>query len=147
VVNWSYTTTLLLDVGHMETFNTGLVMRITGASARQLDYWNWTGFVQPSDIAGRKRKYSLDDVIRIAAVMHLKEAGLSLQTIRKALTKLRQHHQDPLRELKLVAYLGNVYVYRSAEEAYRTVDGQSTYIFMDLGKIAEQTEALLESFS
>jgi DNA-binding transcriptional MerR regulator len=79
--------------------------------------------------------------------MCLKEAGLSLQAIRKALDKLRQHHQDPLRELKLVAYLGNVYVYPSAEEAYRAADGQSTYIFMDVGKVAEQTEALLKSFS
>ncbi len=131
----------------METFNTGLVTRITGASARQLDYWSWTGFVQPSGVAGRNRKYSFDDVVGIVAVMRLKEAGLSLQAIREALHKLRHHHQDPLRELKLVAYLGNVYVYRSAEEAYRAVDGQSTYIFMDLGKVAEQTEALLKSVS
>jgi DNA-binding transcriptional MerR regulator len=79
--------------------------------------------------------------------MRLKEAGLSLQAIRKALNKLRQHHQDPLRELKLVAYLGNVYVYGSTEEAYRAVDGQATFLFMDVGKVAEQTEALLKSFS
>ena len=138
---------MLLHAKEMETFSTGLVMRITGASARQLDYWSWTGFVQPSGIAGRKRKYSLDDVVRIAAVMRLKEAGLSLQAIRKALHKLRQHHQDPLRELKLVAYLGNVYVYGSTEEAYRAVDGQATFLFMDVGKVAEQTEALLKSFS
>lgn len=147
VVDYSYTTTLLLHAKEMETFNTGLVMRITEASARQLDYWSWTGFVQPSGIAGRKRKYSLDDVVRIAAVMRLKEAGLSLQAIRKALNKLRQHHQDPLRELKLVAYRGNVYVYGSTEEAYRAVDGQATFLFMDVGKVAEQTEALLKSFS
>ena len=131
----------------METFNTGLVSRITGASARQLDYWNWTGFVQPSGVAGRKRKYSFDDVVRIFAVMRLKEAGLSLQAIKRALSKLSQHHRDPLREVKLVAYRGNVFVCRSAEEAYRAADGQSTFIFMDLGKVAEQTEALLKSFS
>ena len=29
--------------------------------------------------------------------------------------------------------------------AYRAVDGQSTYLFMDLGKVAEQTEELLKS--
>ncbi len=131
----------------MESFNTGLVMRITGASARQLDYWSWSGFLQPSGIAGRKRKYSFEDVVRIVAVMHLKEAGLSLQAIRKAITTLRQHHRDPLKELKLVAFRNDVYVYRSTEEAYRAVDGQSTYLFMDLGKVAEQTEALLESLS
>ena len=131
----------------MESFNTGLVMRITGASARQLDYWSWSGFLQPSSIAGRKRKYSFEDVVRIVAVMHLKEAGLSLQAIRTAITTLRQHHLDPLRELKLVAFRSDVYVYRSAEEAYRAVDGQSTYLFMDMGKVAEQTETLLKSLS
>ena len=131
----------------MEGFNTGLIMRITGASARQLDYWSWSGFLQPSSISGRKRNYSFEDVVRIVAVMRLKEAGLSLQAVRKAINTLKEHHQDPLKELKLVAYLGNVYVYRSAEEAYRAIDGQATYIFMDMGKVAEQTEALLKSLA
>ena len=128
-----------------EGFNTGLAMRITGASARQLDYWSWSGFLQPSGTTGRRRKYSFEDIVRIVAVMRLKEAGLSLQGIRKAIDKLRQHHKDPLKELKLVAYRGDVYVYRTTEEAYRAVDGQSTYLFMDLGKVAEQTEDLLKS--
>ena len=128
-----------------EGFNTGLAMRITGASARQLDYWSWSGFLQPSGNTGRRRNYSFEDIVRIVAVMRLKEAGLSLQGIRKAIDKLRQHHEDPLKELKLVAYRGDVYVYRTTEEAYRAVDGQSTYIFMDLGKVAEQTEDLLKS--
>ncbi len=129
----------------MGNLNTGLVMRITGATARQLDYWYWSGFLKPSNITGRKRQYSFVDVVRIVAVMRLKEAGLSLQAIRNALNKLKEHHQDPLNELKLVVYRNDVYVYRSAEEAYRAVDGQSTYLFMDLGKVTEQTEALIKS--
>ena len=135
----------MLLLKKMEVLNTGLVRRITGASARQLDYWSWTGFLEPSSITGHKRHYSFEDVVRIMAVMRLKEAGLSLQAIRKAIAKLQQYHEDPLRELKLVVYLNDVYVYHSAEEAYRAVDGQSTYLFMDLGKVAEQTEALLKS--
>ena len=129
----------------METLSTGLVRRITGATARQLDYWSWSGFLEPSSVTGNKRHYSFEDVVRIMAVMRLKEAGLSLQAIRKAIDKLKQYHHDPLRELKLVVYLNDVYVYHSAEDAYRAVDGQSTYLFMDLGKVAEQTEALLKS--
>lgn len=135
---------LFIDI-KMVKLNTGLVMRITGATARQLDYWNWSGFLKPTNIIGRKRQYSFVDVVRIMAVMRLKEAGLSLQTIRNAIDKLKQHHQDPLNELKLVVYRNDVYVYRSAEEAYRAVDGQSTYLFMDLGKVTEQTEALIKS--
>ena len=131
----------------METFSSGLVIRITGASARQLDYWIWSGFVQPIDTAGYKRKYSFEDVVRITAVMRLKEAGLSLQAIRRTIEKLRQHHQDPLRDLKLVAYRGEVYIYNNEEAAYRAADGQATYIFMDLGKVAEQTEIMLNSLA
>ncbi len=131
----------------MEGFHTGLVMRITGASARQLDYWNWTGFLQPGGAEGRNRIYYFDDVVRIVAVMRLKEAGLSLQGIRKAIQKLKQHHKDPLSGLKLVAYRGEVYVYHSSEEAFRAVDGQSTYLFMDMGKVAEQTRDLLKAVS
>jgi len=131
----------------METFSSGLVMRITGASARQLDYWTWSGLIQPIDTDSYKRRYSFEDVVRITAVMRLKEEGLSLQAIRKTIAKLRQHHQDPLRDLKLVAYRGDVYVYNSEEDAYRAIDGQATYIFMDLGKVAEQTEIMLNSLS
>ncbi len=131
----------------METFGSGLVMRITGASARQLDYWTWSGLVQPLDTANHKRKYSFEDIVRITAVMRLKEAGLSLQAIRKTITKLRQHHQDPLRDLKLLTYCGEVYVYSNEEDAYRAADGQATYIFMDLGKVAEQAEEMLNSIS
>ena len=131
----------------METFGSGLVIRITGASARQLDYWTWSGLVQPVDTASYKRKYSFEDIVRITAVMRLKEAGLSLQAIRKTIIKLRQHHQDPLKDLKLVAYRGDVYVYNSEEDAYRAADGQATYIFMDLGKVAEQAESMLNSIS
>lgn len=122
-------------------------MRITGATARQLDYWSWSDFLQPSSISSRKREYSFEDVVRIMAVMRLKEAGLSLQAIRKTIGKLKQYHNDPLKVLKLVAYCGEVYIYRSAEEAYRAIDGQSTYLFMDLGKVAEQAESLLKSLS
>jgi DNA-binding transcriptional MerR regulator len=136
---------VVVDNRDMETLSTGLVRRITGATARQLDYWSWSGFLEPSSVTGNKRHYSFEDVVRIMAVMRLKEAGLSLQAIRKAIDKLKQYHQDPLRELKLVVYLNDVYVYHSAEDAYRAVDGQSTYLFMDLGKVAEQTEALLKS--
>ena len=64
------------------------VCRAVGVSYRQLDYWSRTGLVTASVEAsgsGSHRLYSVDDVVRVALVKRLQEAGISVQRIRKAL--------------------------------------------------------------
>ncbi len=126
-----------------EGFSTGQVRRLTGATARQLDHWAWTGFLQPSNQTSVKRRYSFDDLVRIRVVMRLKDQGVTLQMIRKAVTKLQEFSSDPLRELSLVGLNGDVFIYRSRHEAQRALDGQSAFLFMDIGEVAREVDRVL----
>ncbi len=119
-------------------FSTGQVRRLTGASARQLDHWAWTGFLQPSEQGPGKRRYSFDDLVRIRVVMRLKDQGVTLQMIRKAVAKLQEYSADPLRELSLVSLNGEILIFRSRTEAVRALDGQSAFLFMDIGEVARE---------
>jgi DNA-binding transcriptional MerR regulator len=126
-----------------EIFTTGQVCRLAGATARQLDHWAWTGFLQPSGQGTVKRRYSFDDLVRIRVVMRLKDQGVTLQMIRKAVEKLQEYSSDPLRELSLVGLNGDVFIYRNRNEAVRALDGQSAFLFMDIGVVAREMDELL----
>ena len=127
----------------VEQFTTGQVCRLTGATARQLDHWAWTGFLQPSGQISVKRRYSFDDLVRIKVVMRLKDQGVTLQMIRKAVGKLQEFSNDPLRELSLVGLNGDVFIYRHRQEAVRALDGQSAFLFMDIGVVAREMDEVL----
>lgn len=66
-----------------------LAARIT---YRQLDYWARTGLVEPTVReaagSGTQRLYSRDDVVRLALVRLLLDAGLTVQVIRQQLHTL-----------------------------------------------------------
>jgi len=127
----------------MDQFTTGQVCRLTGTSARQLDHWAWEGFLQPSGHAGVKRRYSFDDLVRIRVVMRLKDQGVTLQMIRKAVVKLQEYSNDPLRELSLIGLNGDVFVYRHRQDAVRALDGQSAFLFMDVGVVAKEMDDVI----
>jgi len=73
-------------------FTAGSARRIVGVSQRCLDYWDETGIVRPSCTPakgrGSERRYSFHDLLKLSVVKHLREAGLSLQRIRKGLRVL-----------------------------------------------------------
>ena len=121
----------------------GQVCRLAGATARQLDYWAWTGFLQPNGGGAVKRRYSFDDLIRIRVVMRLKDQGITLQMIRRAVEKLQEHSTDPLRELSLVGLNGEVFIFRNRNEAVRALDGQSAFLFMDIGVVAREMDEII----
>jgi DNA-binding transcriptional MerR regulator len=123
----------------------GELARYTGASRRQLDYWTTSGLLKPSGQEVRKgwRTYTFDDLIRARAVATLRKEGVSLRTIRKVEEHLSRYSGDPLRELKLVVHGGEVFVYRSREEAFHALTGQATFLFMDLHQVAREAEDLL----
>jgi hypothetical protein len=81
--------------------------------------------------------------VRIRVVMRLKDQGVTLQMIRKAVEKLQEYSSDPLRELSLVGLNGDVFIYRNRNEAVRALDGQSAFLFMDIGVVAREMDELL----
>ncbi len=88
-------------------FGARAVLALTGISYRQLDYWARTGLVGSSirQAAGRgsRRVYSFKDLVALRVVGELREAGVSIQTIRRAVAYLKRHADQPLATLALTA--------------------------------------------
>ena len=78
---------------HVGGFHGPQVCGLVGITYRQLDYWARTGLLQPSVAAakgsGTRRVYSYSDVLELKVIKQLLDAGLSLQSARRAVECLR----------------------------------------------------------
>ena len=81
-----------------EGFRGPKVCSIVGITYRQLDYWTRTDLVQASVSSARgsgtQRLYSYRDLLELKVIKQLLDAGISLQSARKALDVLRQSGDD-----------------------------------------------------
>ena len=70
------------------------VCALVGITYRQLDYWARTGLLRPSIAeargSGTKRRYSYHDVLELKVIKQLLDAGISLQSARRAVECLRE---------------------------------------------------------
>ncbi len=75
------------------------IVRITGFSERQLDYWARQEIVVPSvqqsHGPGSRRLYAIEDLVQLNFVRQLKRHGWSTQKIREAIVRLREVMGDP----------------------------------------------------
>jgi DNA-binding transcriptional MerR regulator len=69
-------------------FNSTEVARMTGASLRQLQWWDEHKLLHPAEKYGHRRGYSSEDVERIMVIMELRKRGVSIQRIRGILAKV-----------------------------------------------------------
>lgn len=70
-------------------FSTGDVERICGLSYRQIQYWDSSGFIQPSvRKGGRYRLYTFRDLVFLKLAKRLKEQKVSVQRMRRVLGSL-----------------------------------------------------------
>ncbi|HMK37659.1 MAG TPA: MerR family transcriptional regulator [Desulfomonilaceae bacterium] len=90
-------------------FGAKVVKDITGVSRMQLQHWDRTGIVRPSIKIGAgkgsRREYSFKDLVQLKVAKRLRDEGISLQKIRKALEYLRKNFPDvkaPLAELRFL---------------------------------------------
>jgi len=94
--------------GGVMIFGKKAVIALTGVSARQVEHWATTGVVRPSFPAagkGTRRGYSFKDLVALRVAKRLKDEGINLQKIRKALTFMRKkfpEKKEPLAELRLL---------------------------------------------
>jgi DNA-binding transcriptional MerR regulator len=74
------------------------VCTVVGISYRQLDYWARTELVRPSVAdahgSGTQRRYSYRDLVRLKVIKSLLDAGVKLQTARRAIEYLREDGGD-----------------------------------------------------
>src|SRR5437773_11648985 len=82
------------------------VCKIVGISYRQLDYWARTDLVRPSladaQGSGTQRRYSYRDLVRLKVIKSLLDAGVSLQSARRAIEYLRDHLGEDIASANLV---------------------------------------------
>ncbi len=79
------------------TFTSQDVIRLTGITARQLQWWDERGIVVPAR-QGHRRIYSFEDLTEVAVICELRSKGFSLQRMRKVVRFLQKEFSKRLAE-------------------------------------------------
>ena len=86
--------------------------KIVGISYRQLDYWARTDLVRPSLTdakgSGSRRAYSYRDLLELRVIKSLLDAGIKLESVRRAFEYLREHVDTDIASAHLVISGGDV---------------------------------------
>ena len=118
--------------GAVRAFTADKVRRLTGLSARQLQYWDEQGFLSPSLSRrragrGRRRLYDFRDLVSLRVAADLRSNLVPLQEIRRAAKHLRTlDYEHPLSELRFWEVNGRLYfeeagTYRSGRRPEQTI--------------------------
>ena len=103
-------------------FTSGEVQKIAGLTQRKLGYWDDPNLAhphgRPAQGSGSRRLYTLLDVVQLKLILRLRQAGLSLQKIRRALLSLSDLVDEPapLTELEAVTDGHRILIRRSNEQ-------------------------------
>lgn len=123
------------------------VCRVIGVSYRQLDYWDSSGFIQPSVAkargTGTVRMYSFVDMVCLRTAKRLRDSGISLQKIRRSTDYLRTHFPEldsPLVDLVFLTDGSTVFILtRDTNTALDTVMAQGQLAwFIPVGQFASE---------
>jgi DNA-binding transcriptional MerR regulator len=126
-------------------FSASEVMKLTGLSYRQLDYWANTNFVVPSRVIqiGKRtrREYGFTDILAIRAAMRLLDVGVPLQRIRKAINHL-QSELPTKKALSSLVWLTdgeNLFVLTERGDLLDILNGQYVFTFaIDIGQLSDK---------
>src|SRR6478736_4867284 len=102
------------------------VCKVVGITYRQLDYWARTGLVRPSVMdangSGTQRLYSFRDLIELKVIKQMLDAGIFLQSARKAVESLREFDEG-LASVRVVIQGPNVVLAQSDEQVMDLLRG------------------------
>lgn len=122
------------------------VCKLVGITYRQLDYWARTGLLRPSinDArgSGSKRRYSYHDVVELKVIKQLLDAGISLQSARRAVDCLREDLGTDLAATNLVLTESRSVLARSDGEVVDLLaGGQGVFNIVPLGGLVDALAA------
>ena len=80
-----------------DTFTSRDIIRLTGITARQLQWWDERGLVVPAR-DGHRRIYSFEDLTEVAVICELRRKGFSLQRMRTVVRFLQKEFSKRLAE-------------------------------------------------
>ena len=99
-----------------ESFTSQEIIRLTGITARQLQWWDERGLVVP-EREGHRRVYSFEDLTEVAVICELRRKGFSLQRMRKVVRFLQKEFSQ-----RLAATVG------ATSNYHLLTDGRSLYL-------------------
>jgi len=126
------------------------VCSIVGITYRQLDYWARTDLVRPSiadaNGSGTQRAYSFRDLVKLKIVKGLLDAGVKLQTARKAVEYLREDLGDDWATASLVLAGTDSVLVRTDDALIDVVrNGQGVLNIVPLGHVVEELSEKLQA--
>ena len=137
----------MTEIGFSGTKAAGVV----GISYRQLDYWARTDLVRPSlcDAAGSgsRRLYSYRDLLELRVIKSLLDAGIKLESVRKAFGYLRENAHTDIAAATLVIS-GNDVLLCDGETLIDIVrrGGQGVLNVLAIGSVKTDLDASLLHF-
>jgi DNA-binding transcriptional MerR regulator len=122
------------------------VCGLVGISYRQLDYWARTGLLQPSVAtakgSGSRRVYSYSDVLELKVIKQLLDAGVSLQSARRAVECLREDLGTDVASANLVLTgTSSVLARTNGEVVDLLAGGQGVFNIVPLAGVVEELDA------
>lgn len=99
-----------------EQFTSRAVVLLTGISPRQLQWWDERGIVVPAR-EGRRRLYSMADLVEVSVICDLRRRSFSLQRVRKVVRFLQREFGKRLAE-----------TVSGASDYHLLTDGKSLYL-------------------
>ena len=101
------------------------VCKLVGITYRQLDHWARTDLLKPSLRAARgsgtQRLYSYTDLVQLRVIKRLRDTGISLPKIRKAIEWLRSeiNEEDPLKDSTLLSDGIDIWTSDNSDETHQ----------------------------
>ena len=131
-----------------EGFRGPQVCSIVGITYRQLDYWARTNLIRPSlcDAAGSgsKRRYSYGDLLELKVIKSLLDAGVALQSARKAIEYLRENLGEDIASANLALNGSRSVLVRTGEEIVDLLrSGQGVLNIIPLGGCKDEVDAAI----
>jgi DNA-binding transcriptional MerR regulator len=136
-----------------EGFRGPQVCKIAGITYRQLDYWARTDLLRPSITeargSGTQRRYSYTDLLELKVIKQLLDAGVSLQSARRAIDCLRDNVGGDLGSANLVLNgAHSVLAWSDGEVVDLLKGGQGVLnMVLPLAGVVEQLDAAITEFA
>ncbi len=124
------------------------VCAIVGITYRQLDYWARTDLLRPSISeargSGSQRRYSYRDLLELKVIKQLLDAGVSLQSTRRAIQCLRENLGADVASANLVLGGSDSLLAHSGEQVVDLLKGgQGVLNIVPLAGVKEAIDAAI----
>jgi DNA-binding transcriptional MerR regulator len=131
-------------------FGRTTVMKASGITYRQLDYWARENIVVPTvhnpSGSGSQRLWSFTDILEIKLIKKLMDTGISLQKVRKALDYVHNELQRPLKDVFLVSDGTTIFARTSPDQIIDILAGGQAVFAIAVGKVYEELQGSIAEF-